>query len=183
MQDSWGDQQQFHQHGKIKWRIFQMSLLPKCKESPGLPDTDAISNRKGHFLITHFPAGDKACEGAHHSQAVTLVTQCKEATAAIWVSLGYAPEWRDPLKKTRILVEQPQMREGSGYQMLDCHFRLLSKICLKSWVALVCNYWPEQEQKQGTSTGPCSSAAGGSMLGAPDSRAAQRWRERRVQFQ
>lgn len=44
----------------IKGHIFQMSLLPKCKESPGLPDTDVISNQKGHFQRPHFAARDKS---------------------------------------------------------------------------------------------------------------------------
>lgn len=154
-----------------------MSLLPKCKESPGLPDTDVISNKKGYFRRPHFAVRDKACEGAHHSQVTSLATQSKGATAAIWVPSLYAPEWRSPLEKTWILVEQPWIRELFFCQMLDSHFRVLSKICWKSWEALVCSYWPERERKLGTSTRPCSSAARGSMLGAPDSRAA--WRLKR----
>lgn len=61
-----------------------MSLLPKCKESPGLPNTDVImGNKTGRFRIPHLPAEVEACEVAHHSQATTRATQHKEATAVV----------------------------------------------------------------------------------------------------
>lgn len=60
-----------------------MSLLPKCKELSGLPDTDVMGNKRGHFQIPHFPAGDEAWKVAHHSQVPTIATQCKEATAVV----------------------------------------------------------------------------------------------------
>lgn len=80
--------------------VSQMSLLPKCKESPGLPDTDVImGNKTGRFRIPHFPAEDEACEVVHHSQATTRATQYKKATAVVCVSLTYAPAWRNAIRK------------------------------------------------------------------------------------
>lgn len=60
-----------------------MSLLPKGKESPGLPDADVMGNKAGHFQRPHFPAGEEAREVAHHSQVTTIATQYKEAAAVV----------------------------------------------------------------------------------------------------